>query len=159
MTSAKKDVLEELKEHHLTRVLGRKPTAQDVELWEEETAEIATLIKTSSIQGGLVHGHLAIVIPQDEYQLEIEDEDWDYEEPTKGIPSLHGSNMDCSTQETPRRICKCNCQAVSTPPTQRGSQANVQRASSNEERDQEGMGQDPRYHGILQINGGGIEQE
>ena len=82
MTSAKKDVLEELKEHHLTRVHGRKPTAQDVEVWEEEAAEIATLIKTSSIQGGLVNGHLAIVIPQDEYRSEIEDEDWSYNEPT-----------------------------------------------------------------------------
>jgi hypothetical protein len=52
MTSAKADTLSELKDHHLTKVIGRKPNHQDVETWEEEASEFATLIKTTSIQDG-----------------------------------------------------------------------------------------------------------
>ena len=47
----------------------------------EEAATIASKIKTRSIEGGTTLGHLAIVIPEDEYQLEIEDNTWVYEEP------------------------------------------------------------------------------
>jgi hypothetical protein len=86
MTSAKADTLSELKDHHLTKVIGRKPNHQDVETWEEEASEIATLIKTTPIQGGQELGHLAIVISKEEYRLEIEDEDWEYEEPTDPGP-------------------------------------------------------------------------
>jgi DNA repair exonuclease SbcCD ATPase subunit len=86
MTSAKADTLSELKDHHLTKVIGRKPNHQDVETWEEEASEFATLIKTTSIQGGQELGHLAIVISEEEYRLEIEDEDWEYEEPTDPGP-------------------------------------------------------------------------
>lgn len=75
------DVLEELKPHQLTRVIGRQPTHRDVEIWMEEAATIASKIKTRSIEGGTTLGHLAIVIPEDEYQLEIEDNTWVYEEP------------------------------------------------------------------------------
>ena len=64
------DVLEELKPHTLTRVHGRQPTHRDLEIWLEECANIATKIKTRLIQGGPALGHLAIVIPEDEYQLE-----------------------------------------------------------------------------------------
>jgi hypothetical protein len=62
--------------------MGRKPIATDVEEWEDEAAEMATLIKLQTIPGGMEHGHLAIVIPEDEYRLELEDNDYDYEEPT-----------------------------------------------------------------------------
>ena len=74
-------MLEELKPHQLTRVLGRQPTHRDVEISMEEAAAIATKIKTRLIEGGTTLGHLAIVIPEDEYQLEIEDANWEYEEP------------------------------------------------------------------------------
>jgi hypothetical protein len=66
-TSAKNDVLLELKDLHLTKIIGRKPTAQDVDRWEDEAAEMATLTKNRTIPGGMEHGHLAIVIPEDEY--------------------------------------------------------------------------------------------
>lgn len=75
------DILEELKPHQLTRVHGRQPTHRDIEIWTEEAAAIATKIKTRNIQGGTTLGHLAIVIPEEEYQLEIEDDTWTYEEP------------------------------------------------------------------------------
>ena len=68
------DILEELKPHQLTRVHGSQPTHQDIEVWTEEAAAIATKIKTRNIQGGTTLGHLAIVIPEEEYQLEIEDD-------------------------------------------------------------------------------------
>jgi hypothetical protein len=58
MSSAKKDVLDELEHHHLTKVIGRKPTATDVDKWEDEAAEMATLIKSLTIPGGMEHGHL-----------------------------------------------------------------------------------------------------
>jgi hypothetical protein len=46
MSSAKKDVLDELEHHHLTKVIGRKPTATDVDKWEDEAAKMAMLIKS-----------------------------------------------------------------------------------------------------------------
>jgi hypothetical protein len=91
-TSAKNDMFLELKDLHLTKIIGRKPTAQDVDRWEDEAAEIATLIKNRTIPGGMEHGHLAIVIPEDEYRLEIEDEAYEYVEPTDpgSYPTLDG---------------------------------------------------------------------
>jgi hypothetical protein len=69
MTSLiKAGVLEELKDLHLTRVHVRKPTATDVNRWEDEAAEIATTIQTNAIPGGQEHGHQAIVIPAEEYK-------------------------------------------------------------------------------------------
>ena len=93
MSSTKNEVLEELKGLTLTTVIGRKPTAQDVDRWEDEVAEMAALIKTSSIPGGETHGLLAVVIPEEEYQLEIEDEEFEYEEPTDpgAYPDLEGT--------------------------------------------------------------------
>ena len=83
MSSAKNDVIEELKDQdqELTTVIG-KPTALDVNRWEEEVAEMAATIKNSIFPGGATHGFLAVVIPEEEYQLEIEDEEWTYQEPT-----------------------------------------------------------------------------
>ena len=81
------DVLEELKPYQLTRVIGRQPTHRDVEIWLEEAATIASKIKTRSIEGGTTLGHLAIVIPEDEYQLEIKDNTWVYEEPEYREPT------------------------------------------------------------------------
>jgi hypothetical protein len=91
-TSAKNDVLLELKDLHLTKIIGRKPTAQDVDRWEDEAAEMATLIKNRTIPGGMEHGHLAVVIPEDEYRLEIEDEAYEYVEPADpgSYPTLDG---------------------------------------------------------------------
>ena len=86
MSKTKNAVLDELKPHQLTRVKGRKPTFHDIETWEEECATIATLVKTNSIEGGTKLGHLATIIPEDEYRLEIEDGDWEYEEPTDPGP-------------------------------------------------------------------------
>lgn len=86
MSKTKNAVLEELKPHRLTSVIGRKPTFHDIETWEEECSTIATLIKTNSIQGGNKLGHLATIIPEDEYRLEIEDNDFEYEEPTDPGP-------------------------------------------------------------------------
>jgi hypothetical protein len=82
-TSIKSATLEELKPHQLTKVKGRKPTYHDIEVWEEECSKIATRIKNHTIKGGRQLGFLAIVISQEEYRLEIEDEDFEYEEPTE----------------------------------------------------------------------------
>lgn len=78
-SSAKNDVLDELKPYTLTKVIGRKPNHEDVEVWEEEAAEGATLIKTNYHPQGQTLGHLADVISEEELRLEIEDEDWTYE--------------------------------------------------------------------------------
>ena len=81
MTSAQVEVLEELKGLTLTQVHGRKPTAIDVDRWEDEAAAIATLIKTRAIYRGQIHGHQAIIIPADEYAVVIGDEDFVYVPP------------------------------------------------------------------------------
>jgi hypothetical protein len=52
MSSAKKDVLDKLEHHHLTKVIGCKLTATDVDKWEDKAAEMATLIKSQTIPGG-----------------------------------------------------------------------------------------------------------
>jgi hypothetical protein len=57
-----------------------------VDKWEEEASAIATLIATSLFERGGELGHLACVISEAEYQLEIEDEEWDYIEPTNPGP-------------------------------------------------------------------------
>jgi hypothetical protein len=88
MTTIKTATREDLRGKHLTRVHGRQPNANDVETWEEEAAEIASAIKVKSrfILGGEIHGILAMVIPEDEYRLEIEDMDFEYEEPQRPEP-------------------------------------------------------------------------
>lgn len=78
-SSAKLDTLEELKHRKLTVVKGRKPNHEDVEVWEEECAQGATLIKSTHHPLGKQLGHLADVISEEEYRLEIEDNDWTYE--------------------------------------------------------------------------------
>ena len=92
MINTKASVLEELRDVHLTPVIGRKPTAADVDLWEEEAAEAATAIKTNAVPGGETHGHLAYVIPEAEYQLEIEDDAYEFAEQVKpaAYPTLTG---------------------------------------------------------------------
>ena len=77
-SSTKNDVLGELKPYTLTKVIGRKPNHEDVEVWEEEATEGATLIKTNYHPQGQTLGHLADVISEEELRLEIEDEDWTY---------------------------------------------------------------------------------
>ena len=91
-SSTKNDVIEELKTQELTTVLDRKPTALDVERWEEEVAEMAATIKNTIIPGGDTHGFLAVVIPEEEYQLEIEDPDYEYTEPSDpgSYPDIEG---------------------------------------------------------------------
>lgn len=92
MSSIKSEVIETLKGHKLTRVLNRQPTHEDVNTWMDEIAQMASLITVRTIPGGIEHGLLATVIPEEEYQLEIEDEDYEYEEPTDpgSYPELDG---------------------------------------------------------------------
>jgi hypothetical protein len=89
-------VLEELKDQHLTRVHGWKPTATDVDRWEDEAAKIATTIQTNAIPGGQEHGHQAIVIPTDEYGLVIDDKEFVYIPPNDpgSYPLLNGDEED-----------------------------------------------------------------
>lgn len=93
MSTTKIETLKTLAGSHLTRVIGRKPTAHDVDRWEDEISEMAALIPVRIFEGGLEHGLLATVIPEDEYRLEIEDEDWEYEEPEDpgSYPDLEGN--------------------------------------------------------------------
>ena len=102
MSSAKNDVIEELKDQdqELTTVIG-KPTALDVNRWEEEVAEMAATIKNSIFPGGAMHGFLAVVIPEEEYQLEIKDEEWAYEGEQTDLGSYPDFNGD--VDETERR--------------------------------------------------------
>lgn len=85
-----------LKGQELTKVIGRKPTSQDIDLWEEELATQSAQIKVRSIPEGMQFGLLAAVIPQEEYALEIEDEDFEWEEPTDlgPYPELDGTEDD-----------------------------------------------------------------
>ena len=96
MSSIKNDVLKELETKHLTKVLGRKPTAFDIDRWEDEASEMATGIKTRAIPGGMEHGHQAVVIPADEYGLVIGDEDFVYAPPVDpgSYPTLEGDEED-----------------------------------------------------------------
>ena len=68
MLNTKASVLAELTaEFHLSPVLGRKPTAADVDCWEDEAAKSASSIKTNAV-------------PEAEYQLEIEDDTHEFVE-------------------------------------------------------------------------------
>jgi predicted transcriptional regulator YheO len=69
MSTTKNDVLVELKSHHLTKVIGRKPNHHDVDKWEEEASAITTLIATGLFEQGGELGHLACIISEAEYQL------------------------------------------------------------------------------------------
>ena len=82
MSTIKTAVLEELKPHKLTKVTGRKPTFDDVERWVEECSDITARVKTDVFTGGQELGHIAMVIPEEEYRLKLEDCDWEYEEPS-----------------------------------------------------------------------------
>ena len=75
------EVLAKLKDQHLPRIRG-KPTVQDIKDLREWAAEIASSIKTNAYPQGQIQGHLPMVIPEDEFRLEIEDEDFEYEEQT-----------------------------------------------------------------------------
>ena len=86
MSTIKTAVLEELKPHKLTKVTGRKPTFDDVERWVEECSDIAAKVKTDCFAMGQDLGHIAMVIPQEEYRLELDNEDWEYEEPSDPGP-------------------------------------------------------------------------
>lgn len=114
--SAKLDTLEELKHTKLTKVKGRKPNHEDVETWEEECAIGATKIKTTYHPEGKTLGHLADVISEDEYRLEIMDDDWEYEiqeEPGAYNPDITGDEdeyvikrMEAEHKEAQRNFMK-----------------------------------------------------
>jgi hypothetical protein len=91
-TAAKNEVLEELKHQHLTKVIGRKPTAFDVDRWEDEASEMVTAIKTRAIPEGMEHGHAAVIVPVEEYRLMIDDEEYIYIPPMDpgAYPALVG---------------------------------------------------------------------
>lgn len=72
--TTKANILEELKGMHLTKVIGRKPNALDVNNWEEKASKIVPSINMNLFPGGQVDGHLAIVILEEEEQLEIDDD-------------------------------------------------------------------------------------
>lgn len=96
-SSVKLDTLEELKYRNLTVVKGQKPNHEDVETWEEECAQGATLIKSTHHPMGKQLGHLADVISEEEYRLEIEDEDWTYnlqDDPGAYNPNINGDEED-----------------------------------------------------------------
>ena len=95
-TAAKNEVLEELKHQHLTKVIGRKPTAFDVDRWEDEASEMVTAIKTRAIPEGMEHGHAAVIVPVEEYRLMIDDEEYVYIPPTDpgAYPALEGDEED-----------------------------------------------------------------
>ena len=84
--ATKAKVIDELRGKNLTWVIVCKPTAADVDFWEEEVAEIATSIKADAVAGGQLNGHLAYIIPEDEIWLELQDlgfdnwNDWEFEE-------------------------------------------------------------------------------
>lgn len=93
MTStAKNEVLKELETKHLTRVIGRKPTAFDIDRWEDEASEMVTEIKTRAFPGGMEHGHQAAIISAEEYGLVIGDLDYVYMPPTDpgSYPDVEG---------------------------------------------------------------------
>ena len=65
----------------MTKILEITPEAIDI--LEEELGGVATTIKSYHYKGGRMNGHLAVIIPQDEYRTIIEDEEWEYEEPAE----------------------------------------------------------------------------
>ena len=64
-------------------------------------AKMATLITARSIPGGLELGLLSTVISEEEYQLEIEDENYEYNEPTDpgSYPELDGDEDDVTVKK------------------------------------------------------------
>jgi regulator of replication initiation timing len=100
MSTIKSDTLDQLRGQNLTKVIVHKPNAQDVDRWEDELSKMATLITARSIPGGLELGLLSTVISEEEYQLEIEDENYEYNEPTDpgSYPELDGDEDDITVK-------------------------------------------------------------
>lgn len=79
--STQEAIIESLSGHTVTSFKGRRPTATDIDTLEKELAVIAAKIKTSLFEGGQRHGHLCNVISDEAYQIIINNEDFEFEEP------------------------------------------------------------------------------
>jgi hypothetical protein len=100
-TTAKTDVLTELKDQHLTKVIGCKPKVFDLDRWEDEASFMVTAIKIGAIPEGMDHAHAAVIIPVEEYCLMIDKKDFIY------IPSADlGAYLTLHGDETDNNISK-----------------------------------------------------
>ena len=48
---------------------------------KEEIGGVAATVKSCHFGGGIDNGHLAAIIPQADYRIVIEDDEWEYEPP------------------------------------------------------------------------------
>ena len=64
----------------VTRIIG-DITPEAIDNLEEELGGVATTVKSYHFKEGRVNGHLAAIIPQDEYRTIIDNEEWVYAVP------------------------------------------------------------------------------
>ena len=64
----------------ITQIIG-EITPESIDNLEEEIGGVAATVKSYHFEGGIDNGHLAAIIPQADYRIIIEDEDWEYEPP------------------------------------------------------------------------------
>ena len=75
------DIVTSLRSKSVTRIIGH-PTNAAVDLLQEELAKIAATVKTTLIEEGNKFGHLAVIVPEDNYKEIIKNRRWTYHEPT-----------------------------------------------------------------------------
>ena len=56
-------------------------TRETIKNSEEEVGGVMTTVKSYHFKRGCVSGHLAAIIPQEDYRTIIGDEEWEYQEP------------------------------------------------------------------------------
>ena len=94
-------------EENVTKITG-EPTAEDVEQLQIELAEIAVKFDTGIFQGGDELGHMCLIVSEQKYREEIEDQNWTYnapERPEAFDPNLGGTAGEVSQK---RRIAEHN---------------------------------------------------
>ena len=79
-------------EENVTKIIG-EPTVEDVEQLQIELVKIAVKFDTGIFQGGDELGHMCLIVSEQKYQEEIEDQNWTYnapERPEAFDPNLGG---------------------------------------------------------------------
>ena len=64
----------------ITQIIG-EITPESIDNLEEEVGGVAATVKSYHFDSGIDNGHLAVIIPQADYRIIIEDDGWEYEPP------------------------------------------------------------------------------
>jgi len=94
--TVQEDIVNSLQTKTVTRIIGQ-PTNAAVDLLQEELAKIAATVKTPLIDQGNKYGHLAVIVPEDDYKEIIKNRRWSYQEPVH--PGYYDATITANTTE------------------------------------------------------------